>query len=456
MAVTNSPNMNLPIPVVGVEPGPQYATDVNSSLTIVDSHDHTPGKGVQITPDSININAALTLNDNLLTSIAGLTLQPQGSTPGNGTIYESGVDLYFVDGFGNNVRITQSGAVAGTPGSIANLVPPASASYVSLSGTFVWQAGTNVAANMDFGAALMRNTSPNSTFALTLQPPALLSADYTITLPVLPVAQSVMLMNTSGNILNGFLDNSTLVFASQIIKVASQGITAVQIANQTITATQIANQTITDTQIVPNTISASSMANNGFSIGGGMTVFNTAGTFTFTTDAKTTRVIVAAVGGGGGGGGPASSGAKAGGEGCNEVITVFEGLTPSTGYTVIVGAGGAGNDGHDGGDSLFNGVVVCRGAQGATGTSPGAGSGYFNTGGGPAAPGQGSNRFASSNGSSGGGGGSSSYGIGGNGGGVTGGGGTPSSGAYGAGGGGAGTSTGNGGAGMNGQVIVYF
>ena len=36
MSFTNSPNMNLPIPTVGGEPGPNYATDVNSSLTLVD------------------------------------------------------------------------------------------------------------------------------------------------------------------------------------------------------------------------------------------------------------------------------------------------------------------------------------------------------------------------------------------------------------------------------------
>lgn len=195
-----SPNMNLPIPSVGTTPGPDYAFSVDSALTLIDQHDHSPGKGVPITSASLNINAALSMNNNFLTNIAGLTLTPQSSTPGVNTIYESGVDLFYVDGVGNNIRITQSGGVAGTPGSIANLVPPASASYVAGSKTFVWQSGTNLAANMDFAAAIFRNISPNSTFGITLQAPALLGSNWTLTLPSIPVANSFMQLDTSGNI----------------------------------------------------------------------------------------------------------------------------------------------------------------------------------------------------------------------------------------------------------------
>ena len=48
--VTLSPNMNLPVPVVGQDPGPDWANNINSSLGILDQHDHTPGKGIQIVP----------------------------------------------------------------------------------------------------------------------------------------------------------------------------------------------------------------------------------------------------------------------------------------------------------------------------------------------------------------------------------------------------------------------
>lgn len=198
--VTLSPNMSLPVPTVGGDPSPTYAFDVNSALTIVDQHNHSPGSGVQITPAGLNINTSLPMNNNFLINSAGLTLTAQSVTPANNTLYESGVDLYYTDGVGNNVRITQSGGVAGSPGSISNLNSPASASYVSGSQTFVWQSGASIAANMDFGSAIMRNLSPNSTFALTLQPPAALASNYSLTLPTIPAAQQFMTIDASGNI----------------------------------------------------------------------------------------------------------------------------------------------------------------------------------------------------------------------------------------------------------------
>lgn len=198
MSTTITPNMNLIVPTVGNEPGPDYGTDINSSLGIIDQHTHAAGSGVQITPAGININSALPFGGNFATGIAGLTLTAQSGTPAINTIYESGVDLYFVDGNGNNVRMTQSGAVAGTPGSISNLVAPASASYVAVSSTFVWQSGANIAANMDAGSLLLRNLSPNSTFAVTIDPPAALSSNYSITLPTLPAATSIMTMSAAG------------------------------------------------------------------------------------------------------------------------------------------------------------------------------------------------------------------------------------------------------------------
>ena len=200
MAIILSPNMNLPVPTVGTEPGPQYAQDVNNSLTLVDSHDHSPGSGVPITPSGININSVLSFNGNGLSNVALIGLTAQSMTPGVSTIYESGVDLYFVDALGNNIQITANGGIAGSPGSISNLTPPASAAYVAGSTKFVWQSDANIAANMDFGAAIMRNLSPNSTYALTLQPPAVLGANYSLTLPLTPSVTSIMVLDPSGNI----------------------------------------------------------------------------------------------------------------------------------------------------------------------------------------------------------------------------------------------------------------
>lgn len=215
MSYITSPNMNLTIPGAGTEPGPEFALEINASLTLVDQHDHTPGKGVPISPAGMNINATLEFNDNFLDQVAGMTLLPQSSTPALSTVYQVGVDLYYLDGLGNNIRITQSGGVAGTPGSITNLTPPASATYVAGSSTFVFESDVNIAANLDAGALLLRNLSPNSTFAVTLQAPAALTNNYNVVLPTLPSVQSFVTLDASGNMAAPWtVDDSTIKIVS--------------------------------------------------------------------------------------------------------------------------------------------------------------------------------------------------------------------------------------------------
>ncbi len=115
-----------------------------------------------------------------------------------GCLYEVGVDLYYNDGNGNQVRITQSGGVAGSPGSIANLASPASATYVSANQTFVWQSAASTPANMDGGSVIIRNITASSN-GITLSAPVALASNYTITLPALPAQTNVMTIDSSGN-----------------------------------------------------------------------------------------------------------------------------------------------------------------------------------------------------------------------------------------------------------------
>lgn len=204
MSNTNpSANMNLPIPVVGTDAGPDWANNLNSCLTLVDAHDHSPGYGVAVTPNGLNINSDLPFGGNNLTLVRSLRFSSQNavlSDPSDiGCVYEVGVDLYYNDGNGNQVRITQSGGVAGSPGSIANLASPASASYVSANQTFVWESDASTPANMDGGSVILRNITANSK-GLTLSPPNAMGADYTVTLPSVPGSTSFMTIDTSGTI----------------------------------------------------------------------------------------------------------------------------------------------------------------------------------------------------------------------------------------------------------------
>ncbi len=199
-----SPNMSLPIPVVGIDPGPDYAINVNSSLLTLDGHSHTPGSGVAITPAALDINSDLPLNDNNAISARSVRyvdqLTPFSLPADIRSTYVVGADLYYSDGSGNQVRLTNSGSVAGPFGTITGL-PSGTASASYAAGTFVFQAATNVGANIDGGSFIFRNSSVNS-FGLTLQPPGSMAADYTVTLPP-PNAlgqTGVLTYDTSNNI----------------------------------------------------------------------------------------------------------------------------------------------------------------------------------------------------------------------------------------------------------------
>lgn len=351
--VVNSPNMNMPLPVVGVDPGPDYATNINASLTILDGHDHSPGNGVPVTTDGISITADLPLNGFNMTLVRSVRLNSQNTVltlPSDlRCLYAVGVDLYFNDGNGNNIQITQSGGIAGTPGSISNLTPPASASYVAADSTFVWQSDASIAANMDFGAAIMRNITPNSTFALTLQPPSALGSNYSITLPSLPASQKIMTLDNTGAMSAPYsVDGSTIVISSNVIKVPTNGITSLELADNSVDTAAIQNSAVTSAKmaVFPNLSS---------------TVVTS--TSNITTAAHATEAILLGVGGGGGAGSGVngnSSRAGGGGGAGGSIATYPVVVIPSTQYSVAIGPGGAGGgaglqvDGSNGGATEFN------------------------------------------------------------------------------------------------------
>lgn len=220
MAFTDaSTYMNLPIPEIGVDPGPQYALDINTCLNIIDQHNHLPGLGVAIQSAALNINADVPFNSNNLTGARSIRFQAQSSPlAASGVdlncLDVGGVDLYYNDGAGNQVRLTQNGGVAGSPGSIGGLTAPASVNYVSLNQTYVFQSAANTPGNIDAASYIFRNLAANSK-GLTLSPPAAMGADYTLILPALPAQQSFMTLDQLGNITAPWtVDNSTIKIVS--------------------------------------------------------------------------------------------------------------------------------------------------------------------------------------------------------------------------------------------------
>jgi microcystin-dependent protein len=185
---TLSPSMNLPVPIAGVESGPQYALDIADCMSLIDTHDHSTGNGVPITPAGLNLSSDVTFNNHNIVDARSVRMDDQGAVftaPADIlATYVVGDDLYFSDGVGRQVRITQSGSVAGTPGSIGGLVSPASAFYDVTTTKFRWQSDTNKAALMDCASVIIRKTTISSA-GLTLSRPTA-GGDYELTLPIKP------------------------------------------------------------------------------------------------------------------------------------------------------------------------------------------------------------------------------------------------------------------------------
>lgn len=201
MPVNISPDMNLPVPVVSEDPGPDWANNINACMSAIDSHDHAPGKGVQITPSGININADLPLNSNDLTEAHGIQFDSlvAAVTSLLRSLQVVDADLYFIDGAGNSVRITQGGSVTGSTGTITGL-PSGTASAAFAGATFTFSSATNTPAAMNFGSIKVRRTTLNG-LGVTISANSGIAGDYALVLPAaLPASQSAIVSDASGNL----------------------------------------------------------------------------------------------------------------------------------------------------------------------------------------------------------------------------------------------------------------
>ena len=205
-----SPNMGLNVPVVSTTPGPQYAQNVNASLSKIDTHNHTSGQGVQVPTAGLNINSNLPMNSFGLTNASIVNFVSSLLPANNGTLYRNTNDLYFKDGAGNNVRITLNGSVnvSGAVGFTGLPFGTASASYNNSNQTFVFESATNTAANVDCGSVTLREVVAGAK-GVTLSSPLALANDYTMRMPpALPINTEALLVSSTGSITAGGTANS--------------------------------------------------------------------------------------------------------------------------------------------------------------------------------------------------------------------------------------------------------
>lgn len=196
--MTTTPNMGLEQPTPG-SLGPTWATDLNANSSIIDTHDHTSGKGVRITPAGLNVNTDLSISSFKLTSAKSVRFVSQSASlaeSGAADVYVKDGNLFFASG-ASDVQLTNGGSIAGASGSIAGLVSPASAVFAGQQFSFFYNSGTYADLRCR-DLTLSTNGVSGNTVKLTQAA----TATYTLTLPASPPSTAVQLvgMDTTGTL----------------------------------------------------------------------------------------------------------------------------------------------------------------------------------------------------------------------------------------------------------------
>jgi hypothetical protein len=226
MSLTPFMGMDLPVPTVTL--GPAWATQLNSNIgSTIDSHNHTSGKGAPVPSAALDINAALSFQNNNATNFRSVRFFNQGAPISLPTdlicLYASGGNLYYNDGLRNIIQLTVGGALNATSiGGIGGDYTTSSASvfYTALSNTFTFWQSSGVNATLDVGDIIVR-AQVASAFGVRLTASASMAANYTVVLPVsLPPAQRFMTLDAAGNIAAPWsVDGTTIQIVSNQLAV---------------------------------------------------------------------------------------------------------------------------------------------------------------------------------------------------------------------------------------------
>jgi hypothetical protein len=190
-----TPNMNLTLPLVSQTPGPLWASEINADMTIIDGHDHI-ATGVPIVSAALNINDDLSFNSHALLDAINVSFIDGGPTGVVGipnSLQTAAGELYFTDGNGNSVQITDNGTVnVGGTGNIGGIVPNAAVNYVSGPNNYEFLDENGNRAALDISAVVF-----GGNVTLQLSP---YSLSYVLKLPAaLPSATSFVTATVSGS-----------------------------------------------------------------------------------------------------------------------------------------------------------------------------------------------------------------------------------------------------------------
>jgi hypothetical protein len=249
--MTTLPSMSLVLPVRGAAGSGTWHNALDAALTLIDGHDHSPGKGPRINTDGIAIDDDLSFSSLYApTALHRVSFSAVTTlTSNNRSLFVSATDneLYFRNNSGTNIKLT-----SGTSLNVAAFTGGIGGDYASVGAevafddagdryTFKQNSATGWA-RLASGEVRILETGSGDSVYVGLAAPVALAASHTITLPLAaPGSTSLVQMDSSGVLTASNTVANAATFSSAVT--LTGGITN----NVTLTlgATAAVNQSIT-------------------------------------------------------------------------------------------------------------------------------------------------------------------------------------------------------------------
>jgi len=211
MAIGSPLGYTLPTPADSATNN-TWGQTLNDFLTAV--QDAVEG---QVTPDAININGELDINGELLSNVGYLTMDQQSSSPSesNSAYVKSDGEWYVKDGSGNEIRLTDSGAIdvtsTGAIGGDYSTVAGAAVNYVDANEAYRFYFDTNQYAYLWASSLRLydHSTVSPSSYIQILPPSGFSATSYGLRLPeALPSSGTELMTVTSAGVMDTTSDPS--------------------------------------------------------------------------------------------------------------------------------------------------------------------------------------------------------------------------------------------------------
>lgn len=215
--MTTTPNMSLVLPTPGGDIG-TWDDIENAAFTLIDSHDHTAGRGVRIPVSGLNVNADISLAGLYsLTNLKSLDFTAiTALSSGAHRIFFSSADneLYVRSNSGVNIKITSGAglnlsAIGGIVGDYASVGAEVAYDDANDRYTFKQQTGgggvkqwaTRAGGHVDIFEQLATASGTTISNRVRLSSPAALASSYVVTFPAAVPASIAFVQASSAGVL---------------------------------------------------------------------------------------------------------------------------------------------------------------------------------------------------------------------------------------------------------------